>query len=377
MATYTFKPAAYEPQPLLLAVAGPTGSGKTMSALILARGLVGPQGRIFGIDTENGRMLRYRHAHYNNRFVFDYCQISDPFSPENYLGAMKAAHKAGADVIVIDSGSHEWAGVGGCSDMQEADLERMSGGEAWKAEKMSALAWKRPKREHKKMMAWTIQAPVHIIWCMRAEPKLKVITTVGDNGKKKTEYIDAGFQPICEKMFMYEMTASVMLSDTAPGVPIPIKVPDELRDIFATDSVITEAMGQRLQERNAEGQINRQAAAGVGTAGEGTVPSGKLKLIGSEGAVVGNYASGATWLAGLERAVTDAQGHEAVGRIWENNSDLFYRIQSSTTEKGDKKAIERVAEVGRLVNKLSMPPQPGASAPSDGAGQGDLLGGGR
>lgn len=372
---YTFKPAAYEPQVLQLAFCGPSGSGKTMSALAVARGLVGPNGKIYGCDTENKRMLRYRHSHYQNRFIFDYCQMEAPYGPLNYLAMLQAAAKAGADALIVDSGSHEWIGIGGMSEMHENALAKMVGDKHWLAEKLNALAWKEPKQEHKKLMVWaTGQAPMHIIWCLRAEPKLKVVTEIDEQGKKKTRYIDAGFQPICEKMFVYEMTASVMLSDENPGKPIPIKIPDELKDLFPTDKFLDEETGRRLYERNAEIQANKQAAAGIGTAGEGTVPTGKLKLIGSEGAVVGNYASGATWLAGLERALTDAGSTEAAGRIWDNNSDLFYRIQASATEKGDKKAIDKLAEVGRLAIKLSTPPQEGTSAP---AGQGDLLGGAR
>ena len=37
-----------------LAITGPSGSGKTYSGLKLARGLVGPSGRIAVVDTENG-----------------------------------------------------------------------------------------------------------------------------------------------------------------------------------------------------------------------------------------------------------------------------------------------------------------------------------
>lgn len=351
--TYTFRPAAYSPQPLLLAVAGPTGSGKTMSALILARGLVGDQGRIFGIDTENGRMLRYRQAHFKDRFRFEYCAIAAPFSPANYLGAMQAAVKGGADCVVIDSGTHEWAGVGGCADMHDELLEKMAGGVDWKMEKMSALAWKVPKREHKTMMAWTIQAPVHIIWCLRAEPKLKVVKVMED-GKEKTKYIDAGFQPICEKMFMYEMTASIMLSDAARGVPIPIKVPDELSDIFKTDSVITEEMGAKLRERNSETHAEKKAAATVGGAAAPLAGGkGRLALIAVDGSVVSNYANGTTWLAALKRALTDSSEADAAGKLWDRNSDLFYKIQAAATKQNDAKAIAACGEIGRLAIQKS------------------------
>lgn len=57
MTSYTFRKASdvNEPTPLLVGIAGGTGSGKTFSAFRLARGIVGPQGRIAMLDTEKRR----------------------------------------------------------------------------------------------------------------------------------------------------------------------------------------------------------------------------------------------------------------------------------------------------------------------------------
>jgi len=49
--SYTFRKAIREQTSVLLALAGSSGSGKTYSALRLARGLAGDRGRVALIDT--------------------------------------------------------------------------------------------------------------------------------------------------------------------------------------------------------------------------------------------------------------------------------------------------------------------------------------
>jgi KaiC/GvpD/RAD55 family RecA-like ATPase len=98
-----------------LAIAGPSGSGKTYSALLIARGLVGPEGRIAVIDTERGSASLYADL-----TPFDVAELAPPFTPERYVEAIRAAEKAGYDAIVIDSLSHAWAGPGGILDLHDA-----------------------------------------------------------------------------------------------------------------------------------------------------------------------------------------------------------------------------------------------------------------
>jgi len=43
-----------------VALCGPEGSGKTLTALKIARGICGSRGRIAVIDTENGRARKFR-----------------------------------------------------------------------------------------------------------------------------------------------------------------------------------------------------------------------------------------------------------------------------------------------------------------------------
>ena len=118
--TYTFRPGKREGLPLLIGIAGPTGAGKTFSAMRLASGLADGE-RFAVIDTENRRAL-----HYADQFAFDHTELRAPFRPERYLEVIEQAAKQ-YGVVVVDSFSHEYAGDGGLLDWHEEELDRIAG----------------------------------------------------------------------------------------------------------------------------------------------------------------------------------------------------------------------------------------------------------
>ena len=46
--------------------------------------------------------------------------ITPPFSPEKYIEALQLCEKEGMEVIIIDSISHEWEGIGGILEQHSA-----------------------------------------------------------------------------------------------------------------------------------------------------------------------------------------------------------------------------------------------------------------
>lgn len=82
---------------------GPSGSGKTMGALLIAFGLCGDWSKIAVIDTENHSAELY--AHLGSYYALP---IQAPFTPEKYIEALDVCEKAGIEVIVVDSTTHEW-----------------------------------------------------------------------------------------------------------------------------------------------------------------------------------------------------------------------------------------------------------------------------
>lgn len=241
--SYTFRPAVREQVGLLIGLIGPSGGGKTMSAMKLAKGIVGPGNRFAVIDTEARRSL-----HYAEMFDFDHCEMSHPFRPEAYTEAILAADKAGYKAIVVDSFSHEWAGEGGILDWQEEELTRMAGDDYRKREGCKMAAWIKPKMAHKKMVQRLLQVKAHLILCFRAEERVKMEK---ENGK--TVIVPIGFQPICSKELPYELTASFLLTPEHAGFPQPIKLQEQHKELFPLNKPINEESGKRVAEWAAGG----------------------------------------------------------------------------------------------------------------------------
>lgn len=234
--SFEFRPAVRENVPLLLGLAGGTGSGKTFSAMRLAKGIAGNK-RFAVIDTENGRA-----KHYADLFAFDVADLTAPFRPEKYADAIQSADKAGYPVIVVDSASHEWYGEGGCLDWHD----ELMGGD----QKKNLSAWIDPKKAHKRMVTRLLQVKAHVILCFRAEPKVGAIR---ENGQVKIVPKPSltgldGWIPIAEKNLPYELTASFLLMADAPGVPRPIKLQEQHKDMVRLDGPLGEGAGKRLAE---------------------------------------------------------------------------------------------------------------------------------
>ncbi len=110
--TVFFKKAERKNAKLRLALAGPTGSGKTMGALLIAKGI---GGKVAVVDTENSSAELYADVMH-----FDTANIQPPYSPKKFISAIEEAEKAGYTTVILDSITHEWSGVGGCLEMVDA-----------------------------------------------------------------------------------------------------------------------------------------------------------------------------------------------------------------------------------------------------------------
>lgn len=240
-----FRPAVRTNTAIILALAGASGSGKTKSALELATGLAGPKGKILGIDSEGRRMLHYAPAPGEQMrpglYAFDHSTWSPPFEPDDLLAALKQAESDGYAVTIVDSASDEYEGEGGLQDMAADELAKQ------RNQSNSAAAWARPKARHKKIIKWLRQTRMHVIFCLRAEEKIK-IEQVYKDGKQTTQITPLGWIPICEKRFMFDMTASFLFTPDADGrgKPKPIKRYDKFAPFFPEDEFVTVSAGKAL-----------------------------------------------------------------------------------------------------------------------------------
>lgn len=190
---FDFRPAVRTNSKLLIGLYGQSGSGKTYSSLLLARGLAGDKGKIAMIDTESGRGELYADVIPGG---YQVAQIAAPFSPQRYIEAIEAAEAYGADVLIIDSGSHEWEGIGGVIDMAGI-VEQRTG-------KPGLHCWKEPKIQHQKFMLKLLQTPMHVIVCLRSKYKSRQVK----DARGKTMIVkDDHTTPIQAEDFIFEATA--------------------------------------------------------------------------------------------------------------------------------------------------------------------------
>jgi hypothetical protein len=245
--TFEAKPAVREAVGLLIGLVGPSSSGKTYSALRIASGIqrvVG--GEIDVIDTENGRAL-----YYADRFKFNHVRFGAPFSPLDYLEAVRFCARRGAKTVVIDSASHEHEGSGGVLEWHTEETQRLA--KAWgvREEKAQLAAWGPPKQARRKFINELLQLNINLVLTFRAKEKLKMV--------KGKDPVELGWQPICGDEFMYEMVLQLLLKPGSNGVPSwnpdhegersIIKCPAQFTSIFAGEArQIDEDLGKALAE---------------------------------------------------------------------------------------------------------------------------------
>lgn len=177
---------------------GRSGSGKTMSALLLARGLVGPNGRIVLVDSESGRGSLFADIIPGSYKVID---LEPPFSPMRYEEAITTA-EGSADCVVVDSLSHEHNGEGGILDMQEAELTRMAGDNWSKREACKMASWIPCKLAHKKFIQRLLRLKCGLICCLRGEEKTHMVKD--EHGKNRV-VTDQFSSPLFDARFQFEL----------------------------------------------------------------------------------------------------------------------------------------------------------------------------
>lgn len=213
MSDLQFKPAVRGAMKLLIGLFGKSGGGKTLSGLYLARGIVGPKGKIGLVDTENKRGSVFLDIVPGSYEVMDF---QPPFSPQRYCEAMDVAEKQGVECLVIDSASHEWLGEGGYLDLKEQALTRMAGEDYKKREKcaMAAAAQVKPKT-HSKFVQKVLRCQMSVILCFRAHEKVRMDKQNGETSIK----VDETPSPMQDGDLIYEMliAGEVYKSDGVGG----------------------------------------------------------------------------------------------------------------------------------------------------------------
>ncbi len=180
-----FTPAKREKLKLRMAVCGPSGSGKSYTALRFGFAL---GTKVAAIDTEHGALSKYQGlAPDGTPWDFDVVELTH-HAPTGYTAAIKEAGRLGYEVLIIDSLSHAWEGAGGALDQ----VDRKGGNKF--------TAWKDVTPQHRDMVNAILGAPLHVIATMRTKTEY----VLEADAKGKMVPVKIGTQPVQRAGMEYE-----------------------------------------------------------------------------------------------------------------------------------------------------------------------------
>ena len=218
-----------EPRRLLMDLYGPSNSGKTYSALVIASGIVDEiGGNIAMIDTEGRGNL------YERKFTFDRWVMDSPFSPEAFMQAYEMLDSR-YSVIITDTISDEYEGIGGLQEIAEAQKVQNE-----------VAKWAAPKARHRKLMARVRQLKAQHIFCVRAEDKIEIVEGEDARGNRKKLVRPLGWTRVAEKKWKYDMTVGLRFEPDARGVCIVDKMIEDLEGQLVTGEVVPREFGRSL-----------------------------------------------------------------------------------------------------------------------------------
>lgn len=171
---------------LKIGIAWPSGSGKTYSALKLARWLTDSWDKICLIDTEN-----WSWELYSNLWDYNVITLTD-FKPSDYITAIETAEKAGMEVIIIDSITHEWKYL-----LDQVDKLTQAS-----TSKNSYTVWGKITPHHDKFVQSILQSTCHIITTVRSKQDYDM----WKNEYGKATVIKVGMKQETRDWFEYELT---------------------------------------------------------------------------------------------------------------------------------------------------------------------------
>lgn len=247
-----FSKATRRKAKLRLALSGPSGSGKSYSALMIAKGL---GGKVAVIDTEHGSASLYSPL-----ADFDTLELTPPYTPERYIEAIHAAEQAGYDVLIVDSITHEWKGAGGVLEIVDT-LSRA------KYRGNSYAAWGEADPRHRKFIDAMLQSPMHVIATMRSKTAY-----VEAEVKGRKTYQKAGMAPEQRDGVEYEFTVVFDLNNDGH-----LATASKDRTTMFTDPlVLTPEVGEQLRDWLDSGEAPAPRAAPAAQPGHGAFLDGAI-----------------------------------------------------------------------------------------------------
>ena len=190
-----------------IALAAPSGGGKTASSLVLAYGIVKGEhpdwsdeeiwSKIAVIDTENGSAELYcNHTLKGTSFTigeYNAITLEPPFTSDRYIEGIELCENNNIEVCIVDSMSHLWAGEGGILS-EQSNIAKRTGN--------SYTAWKTPTENWNKFINKMLSSKVHIICTMRS--KTEYVQQKDERGKTTVRRV--GMQYVARDQSDYEFS---------------------------------------------------------------------------------------------------------------------------------------------------------------------------
>lgn len=182
--------------PIKLLLHGSAGSGKTMSALKIARGFAGgDMTKVFFIDTENGRGLDYQEQFGE----YNYCTVDFPCTSEKLINTISEAELAGANTIIIDSYSDSWQYLN----------NRMEFGEKGVSLKEGNMTYNERQRTHEVLLNAIKYSKCNIILTAKQDYEKYIKTNI----KGSVKSIQIPTKIICSNDLEYLLSVTFELRD--------------------------------------------------------------------------------------------------------------------------------------------------------------------
>lgn len=215
---------------------GASGSGKTVGALLIAKGIIWEMfpnlsdeerwEKIAVIDTEHKRSTLYAGMEIGDQLIGNFLvyDLEEPFSAERYAKAFSECKEAGCEVIIIDSITHAWSGKDGILDK----VNRYGG-------KFSD--WNKVKPDEQMLIKLFLDTDVHVIATVRSKQGYEVVRN--DEGKIEIEKI--GLKAEQKDSLEYEFAIAFQLyqNHTAEAMK-------DNSNSFDSRIIITEETGKQI-----------------------------------------------------------------------------------------------------------------------------------
>ncbi|MFT8392420.1 MAG: AAA family ATPase [Liquorilactobacillus ghanensis] len=230
---------------------GASGSGKTVSALLIAKGIVEKMfpeleedkqwEKVGVIDTEHKRSLLYADTTIAGNDIGEFLVIDlePPFTVQHYKEAVDSLKKAGCEIVVIDSITHEWSGEGGVLEQ----VQQLQKGNP----RMQMMAWNKVKPLEKEFARLTTMNSVYTICTCRSKQAYDM-----DKIDGKTKVTKLGLKPDQKDNLEYEFAISLMMNEDHTATATK-----DNSNMFDQPFEVTKETGKKIYEWSAEG-INIQ-----------------------------------------------------------------------------------------------------------------------